>query len=186
MSDLKGRTIAVLATDGFEQVELTDPVSAVKKAGAAVHIISLNGDAIQGMNHDEKGDIVQADKAVADVSADDYDGLILPGGVANPDSLRMDCNAVQFVRNFFSAHKPVAAICHAPWTLIDANVVKDRNLTSFPSIKTDLMNAGAHWEDKEVVIDQGLITSRNPDDLPAFCQAIIDEFGKGEQARQTV
>lgn len=186
MSDLKGRTIAVLATDGFEQVELTQPVDAVKQAGGTVHIISLDGGSIQGMNHDEKGDSFETNKAVADVSADDYDGLILPGGVANPDSLRMNCDAVQFVRDFFSAHKPVAAICHAPWTLIEANVVKDRNLTSFPSIKTDLLNAGAHWKDKEVVVDQGLITSRNPDDLPAFCQAIVDEFGKGEQARQTV
>ncbi|GGW95023.1 type 1 glutamine amidotransferase domain-containing protein [Alteromonas halophila] len=186
MSKLTGKSVAVLATHGFEQSELSEPVEAVRKAGALVHIISLDGKPIQGMNHDEKGEMVDANNAVSDVSAQDYDGLILPGGVANPDSLRMSCEAMQFVRDFFSKHKPVAAICHAPWTLIEANVVKNRNVTSFPSIKTDLLNAGALWDDQEVVIDQGLITSRNPDDLPAFCQAIIDEFSKGEQARQTV
>lgn len=186
MSKLKGKTVAVLATHGFEQIELTEPVSAVKKQGTIVHIISLDGDKIQGMNHDEKGKMIDANKAVSDVSAKDYDGLILPGGVANPDTLRMDCDAVQFVRDFFADHKPVAAICHAPWTLIEANVINDRNVTSFPSIKTDLLNAGAIWDDEEVVVDQGLITSRTPNDLPAFCEALINEFSKGEQARQTV
>lgn len=183
--NLTGRKIAFLATNGFEQVELTQPWDAIKNAGATVELISLETGKIQGMNHDEKADQFKVDKTVDSVSAEEYDGLVLPGGVANPDTLRTSDTAVDFIRDFFKQHKPVAAICHGPWTLIEADVVRDRKVTSWPSLKTDLKNAGANWVDEECVCDEGLVTSRNPDDLPAFCKKAIEEFAEGKHAQQT-
>jgi len=183
---LNGKRIAFLATDGFEQVELTKPWEAIKHAGAEVVLVSIKKGPIRGMNHDEKADTFQVDQQVTSVSAEDFDGLVLPGGVANPDSLRMDDDAVSFVRDFFKQHKPVAAICHGPWMLVEADVVRDRTVTSWPSLKTDLSNAGAEWVDQECVCDQGLVTSRNPDDLPAFCDKAIEEFAEGKHSEQTV
>lgn len=177
--------IAFLATDGFEQVELTKPWEAIKDAGATVELISLKKGKIQGVNHDEKADTFEVDKSVTEVSASDYDGLVLPGGVFNPDALRVNQEAVDFIRDFFSQHKPVAAICHGPWTLIEADVVRGRRVTSWPSLQTDLVNAGANWVDEECVCDQGLVTSRNPDDLPAFCKKAIEEFAEGKHRGQT-
>ncbi len=182
MAELSGKTIAFLATDGFEQVELTEPWEAIKKAGAKVELISLENGQIQGMNHDDKADMFDVDKTVDEVSSSDYDGLVLPGGVANPDKLRTNDKAVDFVRSFFIESKPVAAICHGPWTLVEADVLKDRTVTSYPSIKTDLINAGATWVDEEVHCDNGLVTSRNPDDLPAFCSKAVEEFAEGVHA----
>jgi protease I len=176
---LSGKTIAVLATDGFEQVELDKPVAALKTAGAEVHIVAPEAGEIQGFNHHDKGDRVAVDRVLADVSASDYDGLVLPGGVINPDTLRLEEAAIGFIRGFTEASKPVAAICHGPWPLIDADAVKGRKVTSWPSLKADLTNAGARWVDEEVVVDNGLVTSRNPDDLPAFCKKMIEEFTEG-------
>jgi protease I len=176
------KTIAFLvAPEGVEQVELTEPWKAVKQAGGTPRLISTEQGQIQAFNHLDKGDTFAVDATVEDVSAADFDGLVLPGGVANPDFLRMNPQAVRFAKDFFDAGKPVAAICHAPWTLIEADVVRDRTLTSWPSLRTDLRNAGATWQDKEVVICDGgpnvLVTSRKPDDLKAFCQAAVDAFG---------
>lgn len=185
MQSISGKRVAFLATDGFEQVELTKPLEAVREAGGVAEIISLDTNDIQGMNHDEKGDTFSVDHVVSAVKADDFDALVLPGGVQNPDSLRMDSDAVQFVRDFFSQQKPVAAICHGPWLLVEANVVKDREITSFPSIKTDILNAGGRWVDQEVVNDAGMITSRNPDDIPAFCEALLKAVDEGTFARQS-
>jgi protease I len=182
--NLDGKSIAFLATSGVEQVELTGPWKAVKGAGATVELVSLKAGDIQGFNHDKPGDKFRVDKIVADVSAEDYDGLVLPGGVANPDTLRMDETAVDFVRDFFKQNKPVAAICHGPWLLVEADVVDGRTLTSYPSIKTDIINAGGHWVDKEVVVDNGLVTSRNPDDIPAFCSKAVEEFAEGIHKEQ--
>ncbi len=182
---LTGKKIAFLATDGFEQVELTKPWEAIKDAGATVELISLESGEIQGVHHDEKGDKFKVDKTVDEVSAEDYEGLVLPGGVFNPDALRMNEDAVSFVRDFFKQSKPVAAICHGPWALIEADVVRDRKVTSWPSLRTDLTNAGANWVDQECVCDEGLVTSRNPDDLPAFCDKAIEEFAEGKHAEQT-
>jgi protease I len=181
MSDqLQGKKIAILvANEGVEQIELTSPREAVQAAGAEVELISLEAGEIQAFNHLDKGDTFTADKAVGEASADDYDGLVLPGGVANPDQLRTDTDAVQFVRAFFEAGKPVGAICHAPWTLINADVVDGRTLTSWPSLQTDLRNAGAEWVDEEVHVDQGLVSSRKPDDLDAFNAKIVEEFAEG-------
>jgi len=181
MSDqLQGKKIAILvANEGVEQIELTSPREAVEAAGAAVELIALEAGEIQAFNHLDKGDTFTADKAVGEASADDYDGLVLPGGVANPDQLRTDTDAVQFVRAFFEAGKPVGAICHAPWTLINADVVDGRTLTSWPSLQTDLRNAGAEWVDEEVHVDQGLVSSRKPDDLDAFNAKLIEEFAEG-------
>lgn len=183
--DLSNKTIAILATDGFEQVELTTPKDALDKAGATTRIVSLKDGKIQGFHHDKKGDAFPVDETVANAKADDYDGLLLPGGVHNPDALRMDEDAVAFVRSFFEQHKPVAAICHGPWLLVEAGVVHGRTLTSWPSLKTDITNAGGNWVDEEVHCDQGLVTSRNPDDLPAFCDKMIEEFAEGKHRLQT-
>ncbi|MCA9110762.1 MAG: type 1 glutamine amidotransferase [Planctomycetaceae bacterium] len=182
---LKNLTIAILATDGVEQVELTQPMKALIEADAAVHLVSLEEGRIQGVHHDDKGDTFAVDKSVDDVSAADYDGLVLPGGVFNPDALRMNETAVDFVRDFFKQHKPVAAICHGPWMLVEAAVVDGRRVTSWPSVRTDLVNAGAKWVDEECVCDHGLVTSRNPNDLPAFCDKMLEEFAEGKHAAQT-
>jgi len=183
---LSGRKIAFLATDGFEQVELTEPWAKLKEAGAEVYLISPKSGKIQGMHHDKHGDSFSVDKKIEDASVDDYDGLVLPGGVLNPDALRLDKASVQFVRDFFKNAKPVAAICHGPWTLIEAGVVDGRRLTSWPSLKTDLINAGADWVDEACVCDEGLVTSRSPDDLQAFCDKAIEEFAEGIHVGQTV
>jgi protease I len=188
MGKLDGKKIAFLFTDGVEQVELTKPLEAVKNEGAEVDCISLEDGEIQGFNHLDHGDKFPIDKKVADVSADDYDGLVLPGGVANPDLLRGDEDAVSFVRSFVEQAKPIGAICHGPWTLVEADVVKGRTLTSWPTLQTDIRNAGGNWVDEEVHVDEGLVTSRNPDDLPAFCDKIVEEFceGKHEGMKESV
>ena len=175
--ELQGKTIAFLATDGVEQIEYTEPRKAVEQAGGAAHLVSLEAGEIQGFNHLDKGDTFPVDKAVAEASADQYDGLVLPGGVANPDALRTDADAVAFVKAFVESGKPVAAICHAPWTLVEAGVLRGRRLTSWPSLQTDLRNAGATWRDEEVVVDGNLITSRNPDDIPAFNRELLAALG---------
>ena len=180
---LAGKKIAVLATDGFEQVELTQPVEALKAAGAAVEIVSPKAGEIQGFKHHDKGDKTAVDRTLTDARPDDYDGLVLPGGVINPDALRLEPEAITFIRGFTEASRPVAAICHGPWTLIDAGAVSGRRMTSWPSLRTDLENAGAEWVDEEVVVDNGLVTSRNPDDLPAFCARMIEEFREGDHSR---
>jgi protease I len=177
-SKLKGKRIAILATDGVEQIELTEPRKAVEDAGAEVDLVSLEEGEIQGFNHYDKADTFPVDRTVQDASADDYDALVLPGGVGNPDTLRADENAVQFVRAFFDAGKPVAAICHAPWMLVEADVARDRRLTSFGSIKTDIRNAGGNWVDEEVVEDGNLVTSRSPDDIPAFNEKLLELFAR--------
>ena len=175
--ELRDLKIAILATDGVEQVELEQPRDAVRDAGAQVELLSLDDGEIQAMNNDlEPADTFSVDRKVGDVSVDDYDGLLLPGGTCNPDRLRIDEGAVSFVRDFVASGKPVAAICHGPWTLVEAEVVRGRRITSFPSLRTDLRNAGAEAVDEEVVQDGNIITSRNPDDLPAFCDAIVREL----------
>ena len=176
---LAGRKVAVLATDGFEQVELTSPVQALKAAGAQVSIVSLAAGEIQGFHHFDKADRFPVDLVVAKACASAFDGLLLPGGLGNPDALRADPAAVAFVRQFFEQHKPVAAICHGPWLLAEADVLKGRRVTSYPSIKTDLINAGAEWTDEECVVDQGLVTSRSPKDLEAFNAKLIEELAEG-------
>ncbi len=178
MTDLNGKRIAFLATDMVEQVELTEPWKAVEQAGATAELVSLDEGEIQGFNHYDKADTFPVDRTVDEASTDDYDGLVLPGGVGNPDTLRMDEDAVAFVRGFVEGGKPVAAICHGAWTLVEADVVRGRTLTSFPSVKTDIRNAGGNWVDEEVVVDDGLISSRNPDDLPAFCARLVEEFAR--------
>jgi protease I len=181
MSDqLQGKRIAILvANEGVEQVELTSPRDALIEVGADIDLIALEEDEIQAFNHLDKGDTFTPDKVVGEADPRDYDGLVLPGGVANPDQLRTDTDAVQFVRSFFEAGKPVGAICHGPWTLINADVVDGRTLTSWPSLQTDLRNAGAEWVDEEVHVDQGLVSSRKPDDLDAFNAKIVEEFAEG-------
>jgi protease I len=183
--ELQGKRIAFLvANEGIEQVELTEPRRAVEEAGAETDLIAPEGGEVQAFDHLDKADTFEVDKTVAEASAGDYDGVILPGGVANPDNLRMEKDAVQFLRDFFEAGKPVAAICHAPWMLVEADVVKGRKLTSFPSLQTDIRNAGGEWVDEEVVTDSGLVTSRKPDDLPAFCAKAIEEIAEGVHAEQ--
>lgn len=176
---LAGKRIAVLATDGFEQVELTRPVEALRAAGAEVEIVAPKAGSIQGFNHHDKGDQTPVDRVLSQANAEAYDGLVLPGGVINPDALRLDDTAIAFVRAFLDASKPIAAICHGPWTLIEAGGVQGRRMTSWPSLRTDLTNAGANWVDEEVVVDNGLVTSRKPDDLPTFCDKMIEEFAEG-------
>ncbi|MGZ5311120.1 MAG: type 1 glutamine amidotransferase domain-containing protein [Solirubrobacterales bacterium] len=187
--ELQGKKVAFLvANEGIEQVELTEPRKALEKAGAETVLIAPEAGEAQAFNHLDKADAFPVDVTTADADAAEYDGLVLPGGVANPDNLRTDDAAVEFVRAFFGAGKPVAAICHAPWTLIEADVVEGRKLTSWPSLQTDLRNAGAEWVDEEVVVDSGLVTSRKPDDIPAFNAKAIEEIAEGvhsEQAEKT-
>lgn len=178
---LNGKKVAILATDGFEQSELFKPRQALLDAGASVDVVSLASGSISGWDSDNWGDSIDVDKVVTDVSASDYSALLLPGGLFNPDALRANKDAVKFVQAFFNegSVKPVAAICHGPWMLVEAGVARGRKMTSFPSIQTDLKNAGAHWVDEEVVVDNGIVTSRNPDDIPAFNRKMIEEFGEG-------
>lgn len=180
MKQLEGKTVAILATDGFEQVELAEPKKALDKAGAKIHVIAPHGGEIRAWNVADWGKSAKVDKELNEVSFEDYDALLLPGGVINPDKLRMDTRAVAFVKKFFDAGKPVAAICHGPWMLIEADVVRGRMLTSWPSLQTDLKNAGANWVDEQVVVDGNLTTSRKPDDLPAFNKKIIEQFADVE------
>lgn len=185
---LQDKKIAFLATHGVEQVELTEPWKAVESEAGQPELISLDSGEIQGFDHLDKDKTFAVDRTVAEATPDDYEGLVLPGGVANPDFLRANEDAVSFVRSFFEAGKPVAVICHGPWTLVEADVVRDRTITSWPSLRTDLRNAGGHWVDEEVVVDNGLVSSRRPDDLPAFCAKLVEEFCEGRhepQAPQT-
>jgi protease I len=177
---LEGKKIAFLFTDGVEQVELEKPAEAVKEAGADVEFVSLEDGEVQAFNHLDHGDKIKVDKAVSDADQSDYDGLVLPGGVANPDLLRGDDDAVAFVRSFVEAAKPIGVICHGPWTLVEADVLKGRTIASWPTLKTDIENAGGTWVDEEVHVDEGLVSSRNPDDLPAFCEKIVEEFCEGK------
>jgi protease I len=184
--ELQGKKIAFLmANEGVEEVELTKPLEAVREAGAEAELLAPEAGEIQAFNHLDKGRTYTVDRAVGEAEAGEFDGLVLPGGVANPDNLRTHEEAVSFVRDFFAAGKPVGVICHGPWTLIEADVVKGRTVTSWPSLQTDLRNAGAEWVDEEVVTDQGLVTSRKPDDLPAFGAKIVEEFAEGTHAGQT-
>ena len=177
---LEGKRIAfVVAPEGAEQVELTEPWKAVESEGGKPELLSTEEGDVQAFNHLDKGDTFKVDRTLAEADAADYDGLVLPGGVANPDRLRMDETAVAFIRGFFEQGKPVAAICHAPWTLVEADVLRGRRITSFPSLQTDIRNAGCTWVDEEVVVDQGLVSSRRPDDLPAFCAKLVEEFCEG-------
>lgn len=177
-TQLQGRRVAILVDNGFEQIELTEPRKALEASGARTEIVSPQSK-VRAWNHTDWGDDFDCDVALDQASAQDYDALLLPGGVMNPDHLRTNPRALEFVRQFFEAGKPVASICHGPWTLIDAGVVKGRRVTSYPSISRDLANAGADWVDREVVVDQGLVTSRKPDDIPAFNRKMIEEFAEG-------
>jgi protease I len=182
---LQGKRIAFLvATEGIEQVELTEPWQAVEDAGGTPELISTESGEVQAFNHLDKADTFKVDRTTDEADPSDYDGLVLPGGVANPDNLRMHPDAVAFARGFFEQAKPVGVICHGPWTLIEADVVRGRTITSWPSLRTDLRNAGAKWVDEEVVVDQGLVSSRKPDDLPAFCAKIVEEFCEGQHEGQ--
>ena len=178
-NELEGKKIAILAANGVEQVELEQPREAVERAGATTELLSLESGEIQAVESDiNPGDTFSVDKVVGDASIGDYDGLVLPGGVANPDNLRLDDQAISFVQEFFKSGKPVGVICHGPWTLVEADLVRGRTLTSYPSIRTDIKNAGGNVVDEEVVVDQGLVSSRSPDDLPAFCATIVEKFGQ--------
>jgi len=176
MGKLNGKKVAILATEGVEQVELIEPRKAVEGEGADVTLVSLDAGEFQGFDHLDKGETFTADKAVKDVSAEEFDALLLPGGVANPDFLRGDEDAVALVRDFFESGKPIGVICHGPWTLVEAGVLKGRTITSWPSLQTDIRNAGGNWVDEEVVVDGGLVSSRKPDDLPAFCAKVVEKF----------
>lgn len=182
--ELQGKKVAILATDGFEQVELTEPLKALKNAGATVDIVAPHGGEIQGMNHHDKGDKIKVDRTLDQAKPDEYNAIVLPGGVANPDQLRTIPSAVSFARHFYDAKKPIAVICHGPWTLVEANVVKGLEITSWPSLHTDLVNAGARWVDREVVVDRGIVSSRKPDDLPAFCKKMVEEFREGRHEQR--
>jgi protease I len=181
---LNGKRVAILATDGVEQVELIEPRKALEEAGAKPQLVSPKKGKIKAWKHDRWGDELQVDVPLEQARAEDFDALMLPGGVMNPDTLRLDQTAVQFVRAFFLAGKPVAAICHAPWMLVEADVVRGRTVTSSPSLRTDLRNAGADWVDREVAVDEGLVTSRKPDDIPAFNKKMIEEIAEGVHAGQ--
>ena len=183
-SPLANKKVAILATDGFEWVELVEPKQALEEAGAKTAVISPKDGQIKGWKSTDWGDSVAVDVNLKSANASDYDALLLPGGVMNPDTLRLDKTAVAFVKSFFDAHKPVASICHGPWMLVEADVVKGRKLTSWPSLETDIRNAGGLWTDEQVVTDQGLVTSRKPDDLPAFNKKIIEEFAEGKHQGQ--
>jgi protease I len=181
---LAGKRIAIIATDMVEQVELIEPRKALEAAGATTELISMTPGEIQGFNHYDKADKHKVDRTAEEVDAADYDGLLIPGGVGNPDTMRTDENLVQFTRDFLQQGKPVAAICHGPWMLVEAGVVRDRTVTSWPSLQTDIRNAGGNWVDQDVVVDQGLVTSRKPDDIPAFNAKMIEEFAEGKHAEQ--
>jgi protease I len=188
-SELQGKKAAFLdAPEGTEQVELTEPWETIKNAGGAPELLSTDPGEVQAFNHLDKGDKFPVDRVVSEASADDYNGLVLPGGVANPDFLRTDRDAVGFVRGFFEQGKPVGVICHGPWTLVEADVLRGRTITSWPSLQTDIRNAGGVWVDEEVVTDEGLVSSRKPDDLPAFCAKIVEEFAEGvhDEQKQSV
>jgi protease I len=185
-SKLAGKRVAILVAEGFEQIEMTSPRQALESAGATTRIVSLKTGTVHGWNHYEKDRVFAVDLTVEEARADDFDALLLPGGVANPDQIRADDNAVAFIRGFFEQHKPVAAICHGPWPLIDAEVVQGRRMTSYKSIRKDLINAGADWVDEEVVVDNGLVTSRTPEDLDAFNAKLVEEVGEGLHDGQTV
>ncbi|MCC5882688.1 MAG: type 1 glutamine amidotransferase [Halomonas sp.] len=181
---LKGKTVAILATDGFEESELTEPKAALEREGATVHVIAPDKESIRAWAGSDWGPSYDVDRQLGQVDADDYDALELPGGLFNPDALRQNQQALKFTRRFFEDHKPVGAICHGPWVLINAGVAKGRRMTSYPSIEQDLRNAGAEWVDQEVVVDSGLVTSRKPDDLDAFCSKLIEEIAEGKHSRQ--
>jgi protease I len=183
-NELQGKRVAILAAEMFERVELEAPRAALEEAGASVEVVSLEPGEIRGFDHFDPASVEPVDRTVAEADADAYDALMLPGGVGNPDQLRGDKRAVAFVRAFFEQGKPVAAICHAPWTLIEAGVVEGRTVTSWPTLRTDLRNAGAEWVDREVVVDGGLVTSRKPDDIPAFNAKMIEEFAEGRHDRE--
>jgi len=183
MNKLNNKKVAILVTDGFEQSEYTEPKKAVEAEGATVHLVSIDNSPIKSWTNGNWGSEYQVDKKIVEVSASNYDSLILPGGVINPDKLRRDTKAVDFVSNFFEQKKPVSAICHGPWLLAEAGVLQGRKITSFASIKTDMINAGANWVDQEVVVDQGLTTSRTPKDLPAFCKKVIEEIAEGKHKK---
>ncbi|HWP33781.1 MAG TPA: type 1 glutamine amidotransferase domain-containing protein [Solirubrobacterales bacterium] len=184
-NELQGKRVAfVMANEGVEQVELVKPLEAVREAGAETELLAPEAGEIQGFNHLEKGDTFAADEVVGEADPDQFDALVLPGGVANPDQLRTRPEAVRFVRSFFEAGKPVGVICHGPWTLVEADVVRGRTLTSWPSLRTDLRNAGAEWVDEEVHVDQGLVSSRKPDDLEAFCAKVVEEIAEGPHEAQ--
>ncbi|RKO20215.1 type 1 glutamine amidotransferase [Pseudarthrobacter phenanthrenivorans] len=182
---IEGKKVAFLLTDGVEQVELTSPWQAVKDAGGVPTLVAPSSGKVQGFEGTEKGDTFDVDLTVADADASDFDALVIPGGVVNADHLRVDKDAQAFTRNFFEQHKPVASICHGPWLLIDAGVIRGRSVTSYHTLRTDLENAGASWSDQEVVVDQGLVTSRNPHDLPAFNSKLVEEISEGQHAGQT-
>ncbi|GGE37730.1 protease [Agaricicola taiwanensis] len=184
--DLKGKRVAILATNGFEQSELLEPLKALKQANATTEVVSLEKGQIKGWNEKDWGDSVDVDKVISEVSASDYDAIVLPGGQINPDVLRTSAEIVDFVRQIYKAKKPIGAICHGPWVLIEAGVVKGLEATSYKSIKTDMINAGAKWVDQEVVVDDGIITSRNPNDLPAFCAKLIEEIAEGRHPQRQV
>jgi protease I len=181
---LNGKRVAILVAEGFEQSEMVGPRKALEEAGVKTEIVSPAGDEVQGWHHYDKGDRFQVDVGVDAANANDYDALLLPGGVANPDQLRTNPKAVQFVRQFVDSGKPIGVICHGPWTLIEAGAVKGRTMTSWPSLKTDLTNAGATWVDQEVVTDHGIVSSRKPDDIPAFSRKLIEEIAEGRHARE--
>ena len=180
---LQGKKVAIIAADMFEQVELVEPRKALDEAGATTEVISLKPGQIQGFNHYDKADKVEVDKTIEEVEASDYDALMIPGGVGNPDQLRTDENVVRFVQDFYESGKPIAAICHGPWVLVESGIVRGRKLTSWPSLQTDIRNAGGEWVDEKVVVDQGIVTSRKPDDIPAFNEKMIEEFAEGKHAR---
>lgn len=181
---LNGKKVAILATDGFEESELSEPKKALEQAGATVHVVAPDKDSIKAWAKDDWGQNYTVDVKLSDANAADYDALELPGGLFNPDALRQDEQALAFTRRFFEAHKPVGAICHGPWVLINAGVVEGRRMTSYPSVQQDLRNAGANWVDEEVMVDSGLVTSRDPNDLPAFCSKLIEEIAEGKHRGQ--
>ena len=183
--DLTGKRVAFLATEGVEQVELEQPLRAVREAGAQVELLDISDGDVQAFNHLDKGDSFPVDRTVHEARADEYDALVLPGGVANPDRLRTDPDAVRFVREFVQSGKPVGVICHGPWTLVEAGVLRGRTITSWPSLRTDIENAGGRWVAEQVHVDQGLVSARKPDDLPAFCAKVVEEIAEGVHERRS-